>query len=250
MSSTSPDMSEQEWALRVDLAAAFRLCVEFGWHESVGNHFSATLSEDGRTFLLNPKWKHFSTIKASDLLKVCLDDEDIMTRPDAPDPSAWCVHGSIHAAVPQAKVLLHCHPIYATTLCMLEDPSILPLDTTTGRFFSRVKVDLDCGGQADSDAEGKRIASTMGNYPIMMMGNHGVSVTGQTVWEAFEDLYFLERASQLMVLAHSTGKPLNVMPDDIAQEVADGWRVYWEAGKAHFEHLKSTLDARDPSYAH
>ena len=72
-----------EWALRVDLAAAFRLAVEFDWHESVANHFSAAVSEDGNVFLLNPKWRHFSTIKASDLLKVDFGDKETMSRENA-----------------------------------------------------------------------------------------------------------------------------------------------------------------------
>ena len=114
--------SEQEWALRVDLAAAFRLAVQFDWHESIANHFSAAVSADGKQFLLNPKWKHFSLIKASDLLLLDANDSDVMTRPDAPDPSAWCIHGAVHAKVPQAKVLLHCHPPYACLLYTSPSP--------------------------------------------------------------------------------------------------------------------------------
>ena len=113
MATTASNISNftsQEQALRVDLAAAFRLAVHFDWHESVANHFSAAISDDGKTFLLNPKWKHFSTIKASELLKLHTDDKEAMNKPDAPDPSAWCIHGAIHAAAPHARVLLHCHP--------------------------------------------------------------------------------------------------------------------------------------------
>lgn len=74
--------------LRVDLAAAFRLTAEFGWHESVGNHFSAAASSDGMTFLMNPKWKYFAEIHSSDLLLLNAGDHDVMNRPNAPDPSA------------------------------------------------------------------------------------------------------------------------------------------------------------------
>ena len=73
---SSTSFSTEEWQLRVDLAAAFRLAVHFDWHESVANHFSAAVSDDGKTFLLNPKWKHFATIKASELLCVDADDEE------------------------------------------------------------------------------------------------------------------------------------------------------------------------------
>ena len=125
MATTASNISNftsEEQALRVDLAAAFRLAVHFDWHESVANHFSTAISDDGKTFLLNPKWKHFSTIKASELLKLHTDDKEAMNKPDAPDPSAWCIHGAIHAAVPHARVLLHCHPPYACLLYTSPSP--------------------------------------------------------------------------------------------------------------------------------
>ncbi|MBX2879224.1 MAG: class II aldolase/adducin family protein, partial [Granulosicoccus sp.] len=131
-------IESEEWKLRVDLAAAFRLAVHFDWHESVANHFSAAISSDGKTFLLNPRWQHFSTIRASDLLLLRADDQEVMDRENAPDPSAWCIHGAIHAQVPHAKVLLHCHPPYATALSGLKDPSLKPIDQNTARFYNRI----------------------------------------------------------------------------------------------------------------
>ena len=193
-----------EWALRVDLAAAFRLAVEFDWHESVGNHFSASVSADGRQFLMNPRWKHFSTVRASDLQLLDADDRQIMERSGAPDPSAWCIHGAVHRQVPEARVLLHCHPPYTTTLATLKDPTLLPIDQNTARFHGLVGVDLAYGGLADNDAEGARIAAALNRHPILLMGNHGISVTAPTVAEAFEHLYFFERASRTLILAYST----------------------------------------------
>ena len=106
----------EEWQLRVDLAAAFRLTVEMNWHEGVGNHFSAAVSADGKQFLMNRKWRHFSTIRASDLQLLDADDDSIMKTPEAPDVSAWAIHGGIHASVAHARVLLHLHPPYATAI--------------------------------------------------------------------------------------------------------------------------------------
>lgn len=240
--------SDTEWNLRVDLAAAFRLAVKFDWHEAVANHFSATVSDDGKTFLLNPKWKHFSTICASDLLLLNTDDPEVMDRPNAPDPSAWCIHGSVHAHVPHAKVLLHCHPPYATALCSLKDPTIKPIDQNTARFYNRTAIDLAFGGIADDKAEGIRIAKAFGNHSTMMMGNHGVSVAAQTVAEAFDQLYFIERAAKTMVLAYSTGQPLNIMSDELAEKTAAGWDDYAGASFAHFDEMKSLLDSDDKSW--
>jgi ribulose-5-phosphate 4-epimerase/fuculose-1-phosphate aldolase len=80
------------------------------------------------------------------------------------------------------------------------------------------------------------------------MGNHGVSVTAPTVAEAFEDLYFLERAARIYLLALSSGEPLNVMPDDLAQKTADGWQPYNNQAFEHFDYLKRQLDKTDPSF--
>jgi ribulose-5-phosphate 4-epimerase/fuculose-1-phosphate aldolase len=215
----------------------------------VGNHFSLAVSADGKKFLMNPRWKHFSLIKASDLLLLDSDDPDTMKQPNAPDPSGWWIHGRIHANLPQARCLLHSHPPYATALATLADPDLKSIDQNTARFHNRIAIDLGYAGVADDGAEGDRLARALGNKSRMMMGNHGVLVTGATVAEAFEDLYFLERAAQTMVLAYSTGRKLNVMPDDLAERTARGWDDYKGMAMAHFEDQKRILDKMDPSYA-
>ena len=239
---------DESWALRVDLAAAFRLAVHFDWHESIANHFSAAVSADGKSFLLNPKWKHFSMIRASDLLLLHADDDSVMDKEDAPEASAWCIHGAVHAAVPHARVLLHCHPPFATALASLKDPTIKPIDQNTARFFNRTSVDLHFGGIADDEAEGKRIAQKFGNSSTLMMGNHGISCAAETVAEAFEHLYYFERAAKTMVLAYSTGQPLSIMEDELAEKTAQGWELYSDSAFAHFEQLKLILDKADDSY--
>ncbi len=237
-----------ETLLRQDLAAAFRLAEYYDWHESIANHFSAAASEDGRTILLNPRWKHFSSIRASDLLKLHVDDKTVMDRPDAPDPSAWSIHGGVHSTVPHARVLLHCHPTYATTLCSLEDPVIKPIDQVTARYYNRITYDNHFGGIATHASEGLRIAGVFGNHSVMMMGNHGVSVAAETVAEAFDNLYHLERAARTMVLAYSTGKPLKLMSPEMAESVALEWEAYSESAIAHFEEMKIVLDRTDSSW--
>ncbi|MGF1630133.1 MAG: class II aldolase/adducin family protein [Kiloniellaceae bacterium] len=237
-----------ETELRIDLAAAFRLAVQFGWHESVGNHFSAAVSADGHRFLMNPRWRHFARIKASELLLLDAGDSETMSRPNAPDASAWCIHGAIHRANPEARVLLHCHPPYATALATLKDPAMKPIDQNTARFFELVSIDQGFSGIADEEAEGARLAAALGNRPILLMGNHGVTCTAPSVAEAFEHLHFFERAAKTLMLAYASGQPLNVMPDDLARKTAEGWRTYNDSAFAHFEQLKEMLDEKDPSY--
>ncbi len=163
---------------------------------------------------MNRKWRHFSTIRASDLQLLDAADDSIMKTPEAPDVSAWAIHGGIHASVAHARVLLHLHPPYATAVATLADPEIKPIEQNTARFYNRVAVDLAYTGIAEDKAEGKRLARVLGNRRTMMMGNHGVLCAAPTVAEAFEDMYFLERACQTLVLAYSTGQKLNIMPHD------------------------------------
>lgn len=234
--------------LRVDLAAALRLAARSNWHEGVANHFSAATSEDGRQFLINPRWKHFSMVRASDLIAVDADDRETMKRPDAPDPSAWAIHSALHKHVPHARVALHIHPPYATAIACLADPVIKPIDQVTARFFNRLGYDLAFGGVAMEEAEGQRIATSFGNHSAVMMGNHGVTTVAQTVAEAFDALYHLERAAHTLWLAYATGQPLSVLPDDLAEQTARAWEDMKPAEFAHFEEMKRVLDREDPSY--
>lgn len=243
----SPDR-QCEQALREDLAAAFRIAVRMGWHESVGNHFSAAVSEDGSTFLMNPKWRHFSEVKSSDLLLLDANDDQVMASDSAPDPSAWCIHGTVHRMNPDARVLFHCHPPNATALATLQDPSMKPIDLNTARFFGKVAVDLGFGGMADETEEGRRIAETLGGKPVLVMGNHGVSIAARTVPEAFEHLYFFERAAGTLLKAYATGQPLAVMSDNLAAKTAAEWEPYAGMGYAHFDHWKRELDRTEPDY--
>ncbi|MBN9510686.1 MAG: class II aldolase/adducin family protein [Alphaproteobacteria bacterium] len=239
----------EHWQQRVDLAAAFRLAAEYGWHEAVANHFSLAVSDDGKQFLINPRWRHFSRMRASELLLCNADDRSTLDRPGAPDPSAWSIHGALHRLVPHARCVLHLHPKYGTTLAALADPSIPPLEQNCARFYRRVAIDLGYGGLANNADEGVRIAEAIGPHRRMMLGNHGVLVVAPTVAEAFDDLYYLERAARTVVLAYSTGRPLNVMPHELAEHTAKAWENYPPYSNAHFAEMKQILDAKDASYA-
>ena len=242
--------NKDEATLRKELAAAFRLAVLNDWHESVSNHFSVALSDYGRRFLMNPRWRHFSRVKSSDLLVLNVDDEQTMARSDAPDPSAWTIHGCIHAARPDARCILHVHSTYATALAALADPQIKPIDQNTARFFNRVAIDIEFGGIADDLEEGKRLVQALGNKRSMIMGNHGILVTAATVAEAYDELYFLEKSCKTLILAYSTNQPLNIMPDELAEKTALEWEDYREMPFAHFSEMCRLLDERDPSYAY
>ena len=245
-----PTAAADERQLRIDLAAAFRMVARLGMHEAVANHFSAAVSADGRKFLMNPKWRHFSRIKASDLVLFDLDDAaGVKNRPDV-DPTAWAIHGQMHRRLPRARVVMHLHPPFATTIAALADPGVKPIDQNTARYFNRLAIDDSYAGMADSEQEGERLARLLGNRSRLMMGNHGVLVTADTVGEAFDDIYTLERACQVLVQAYSTGRPLKVLPDAVAESTAQDWEQITDFSISHFEEMKRVLDDEDPSYAH
>ncbi len=246
---TQPEYATDEWQLRVDLAAAFRLAARMGWHEAVANHFSVAVSPDGKTFLMNPKWMHFSRIRASDLQLLDSGDRSTMERADAPDITAWCIHGAMHANLPHARCVFHAHPPHATAIASLADPEIKPIDQNTARYYNRVAYDLGYEGMADSDEEGLRLVRMLGNRGTMMMGNHGVLVAANSVAEAFDNLYYLERACQTLVLAYSTGQKLNVMSSKVAEQTAQDWDKFSDSAFSHFAEMKRILDESDPSYA-
>ncbi|WP_233063599.1 class II aldolase and adducin N-terminal domain-containing protein [Komagataeibacter sp. FNDCF1] len=238
---------DHEQRMRVDLAASFRMAARLGLHEAVANHFSAAVSDDGSRFLINPKWRHFSRIRASDLIMVDLNSPGNATGHDI-DPTAWAIHGQLHTVNPHARVAMHLHPVYATTVSTFADPTILPIEQNTARYFRRVAIDRMYGGMADSDAEGARLARVMGDRSRLMMGNHGVMVVAPSVGEAFDDMYTLERACQIFVTACATGRKLSVLSDDVAEKTARDWEKITDFSIRHFEEMKLILDRDEPDY--
>ncbi len=231
---------------RCDLAAAFRWTARLDMHEGIANHFSLAVSDDGAQFLVNPYGKHFSKIKASDLVLLDATNQADGERDDV-DPTAWCIHGAIHRRHPRARCILHVHSKYATVLSTLQDSTIPPIDQTTMRYFNRVAVDDGFDGMGLNE-EAERLAGTIGNNSTLMMGNHGILVVGETVARAFDNLYYFERAAETVVLAYQTGKPLRVASNSVAEKTAQQWESYPDLGDRHFATLKEILDQENPDY--
>jgi ribulose-5-phosphate 4-epimerase/fuculose-1-phosphate aldolase len=234
---------------RIDLAAAFRWAARLNFHEAAANHFSVAVSDDGAQFLLNPKGRHFSRVRASELLLLDANNPDALSGPDAPDATAWYLHAHLHQHLPQARCVLHTHMPYATALCCLQDFEFLMLDQNACRFYGRIAYDRDYAGMALSDDEGARVAKLLGpSKSVLFMGNHGVIVVGPSVAEAFDELYYLERAAQNQVLAMSTGRALALVPDPVAALACQQWLEYPQYSELHFKALKDILDQDEPNY--
>ena len=248
MNSRAQNMSH--WPERVDLAAAFRWTARLNMHEAVANHFSLAVNEDGTRFLMNPNQMHFSRIRASDLLELDAADPDTLNRPDAPDPTAWGLHGGIHRLVPHARCAMHVHSIHATVLASLKDSRLPPIDQNCATFFNRYVIDENYGGLAFEE-EGERCAALFDDpkKKVMIMGNHGVLVIGATVAETFNRMYYFERAAETYIRALQTGMALRVLPDDIAEKTASELEAYPEQDVRHLAELKAILDGEGSDYA-
>ncbi len=236
-------------AERIDLAAAFRWTARLGLHEAVANHFSLAVNDGGSRFLINPNQRHFSRLRASDLLLLDANDPTTMVRPDAPDPSAWGLHGSIHRRCSHARCVMHAHSIFATVLASLADSSLPPIDLNTATFFERTVIDEGFGGVAFEE-EGERCAALLSDpaKKVMIMGNHGVLVIGSDVADAFNRLYYFERAAETYIRALQTGRPLRRMPDALAEKTARELEHYPGQAARHLAELKAILDEEEPGY--
>jgi len=199
--------------LRNDLALALRAAAHHGLSEGVCNHFSVEILDDSGRFLLNPQGLLWNEIQADDIVMVDTHGERLAGRHPV-ESTAMFIHAAIHRIAKKACVL-HTHMPYATALTLTRQRALdTALSQNSMRFHGRVAVDEHYNGFALVASEGERIANAMQGADIAFLGNHGVVVCGERVDYAYDDLYFLERACMLQVLAMSTGSPL--VPVDMA----------------------------------
>jgi ribulose-5-phosphate 4-epimerase/fuculose-1-phosphate aldolase len=245
---TMQDLKTIERAMRVDLAAAFRLAVRLDMHEGVCNHLSAMLP-GGKGFLLNRYGLHWSEVSASNLL--ALDADGRLLEGDGEfEKTAFYIHSRIHLAHPGATCVLHTHMPYATALTLLEGGRLEMVEQNALRFHNDIAYDDVYNGLVVDNAEGDRLARALGSKRVMFLANHGVIVVGPSVAEAFDLMYYLERACRLQVLARSMGGKFRPVRPEVVREsykliLADTPKY---AG-AHFEALKRILDREEPAYS-
>ncbi|MEC9433603.1 MAG: aldolase [Pseudomonadota bacterium] len=244
-----PDLSSPEVrAAREDLAACFRMAARLGFEEGICNHFSALVPGHDDLFLVNPYGFAFREITASSLL-VCDFDGAVIEGDGAPEATAFHIHARLHAARPSARVAFHTHMPYATALSMTEGDPLIFAGQTALKFYGRTAVDADYNGLALDAAEGDRIAAAAGDADIVFMKHHGVMVLAPTIAEAWDDLYYLERACEVQTLALSTGREVRPVDPDVAAAAAAQMREGDpESARLHLLSLRRTLDLEEPGY--
>jgi ribulose-5-phosphate 4-epimerase/fuculose-1-phosphate aldolase len=248
----SNSLAQAQWQARVDLAAAHRLAVMYGYHEAIDNHFTLLLPGHDDRFLLAPHGLHWSEVRASDLMVVGIDGT-IHAGEGLVEDTAFFIHAPIHAAPRPIRCVLHTHMPYATALSVLDEPELLMASQNAIAFHGAMAV-CDYNGFALGSEEGERMAAALGGRSVLLLRNHGVVTTGASVAEAFNALYFFERAAQTQLLAQATGRPLRLVPDAVLQATAEQYVAADKVGEAerielHFAALKRILDRREPDYA-
>jgi ribulose-5-phosphate 4-epimerase/fuculose-1-phosphate aldolase len=234
--------------LQKNLAAVFRWTARLNMNEGIANHFSVCLP-NSNNFYVNGSGLHFSSIKASDMVLVDQNKiEEIKKKPELVDPTALNIHGAIHRKVPHARCILHVHSKYATALSTLKDPILKPIDQNTMRFYNRVAIFNDFGGLGFEE-ESNKMAAAIGNNRSMLLANHGILTVGETVAQAFDELYYFEKACETYITALSTNKELNEVNSEVAEKTAQEWENYpVNMGEQHLKEIRKILDKEDASY--
>ena len=235
---------------KIDLTAALRTAASLGLHEGVCSHFSFAVPTEtgGDVFVINPQGVHWSAIVASDIVTIDSSGNHVGGHRHV-EPTAFFIHGRIHKAKNNARCIMHTHMPYATALTLLQEGRLEWVSQNSLRYYDRVAYYTEYRGLALDDEEGDRICAALADADILFMANHGVLLCGETIANVFDDLYYLERACALQVIAQSMGKPLRLIPAEVALKTASQFQQERQQSRLHFEALKLNLDRLSPGWS-
>ena len=247
------EYSTQEWQARVELAAAHRIACMHGFNEGIYNHLTLVVPGRSDRYYQIPFGMHWSEVTASSLMEVGLDDGKVKRGAGDVERSGYCIHAPIHKALPQARAVFHTHMPFASALTRLEDPRIKEIGQTETGLSREIAYDEEYTGPAFHTDEGERLARVLGEKTVLFMANHGITTVGETIADAYNRLYYTERAAQVQLYAMWTGRPLRTLPENVIQ---DTWACYRKGetygGRKpydwHFDALKRMLDKSEPDY--
>jgi len=236
---------------KIQLAAAHRLAVLHELEEGIDNHFTVTVPGQDDRYLILPFGLHWSEARASAMI-VFDESGTTLEGEGVVELSAQCIHAPIHR-ICNVRVVLHTHQPWALALNMLKDNRLLPANQTAAFFHGHIAYYDDYCGTADSLEEGERLAGVIGDKQILFMKNHGVIATGDNIAQAYKRLYKLERVCRTQVLALSTGRPIEVLSDDVVKRLqapsANDRHSRSERERLYFDAMMRVLDRESPGYA-
>ena len=248
-SKEKPDLvgiTPEEQAVRVDLAAAYRLCALFGWDDLIYTHISARVPGQSGYFLVNPLGMGFSEITASSLVKIDYEGNVIGRSPYRPNAAGFVIHGCIHEARKDVDSVMHLHTVNGMALSMLRE-GLLPLTQHAMRFYQRIGYH-DYEGIALSMGERERLVNALGNHNALVLRNHGTLTAGTSVGAAFVEMFYLEKAAQAQMLAQSAGGELVHPSAEVCALTDQQWQDNFSGTSREWPALLRRLDKLDGSY--
>ena len=241
-------VSPDEWQVRTDLAACYRIIAMYGWDDLVFTHISARVPGGEDHFLINPYGMLFEEITASSLVKVDLDGNKVLETEYPVNPAGFVIHSAVHEAREDAGCVLHTHTKAGIAVSAQQD-GLLPISQTA--MFPYVTLGYhDYEGVALNDDEKPRLVADLGSNNALILRNHGLLTTAPTIADAFLLMYVLETACQIQIMAQSGGGELVRIP----QPILDGVQAQAEqvtkglGGSLIWPGLLRKLDRRDPSF--
>lgn len=241
-------VSPEEWQMRVDLAALYRIVAMYGWDDLIFTHLTARVPGGDHHFLINPYGWLFEEITASSLVKIDLDGNKVMDSPHDINPAGFTIHSAIHEARDDAVCVMHLHTRAGIAVAAQKD-GLLPISQQASTVINNLSYH-DYEGIALNPEEKVRLVNDLGNKRLMILRNHGTLALGRSVAGTFLAMYTLETACQAQVAAQSTGAELIMIPQEIIDDTINttktstknmGGRLAWPA-------LLRKLDRLDPSY--
>ena len=245
-------ISDAEWAVRVDLAAAYRLVDMHGWSDGIGTHISARVPGPEDHFLLNPYGMLFEEITASSLIKVDLDGNALGESEYKVNPAGFTIHSAVHMSSPDLVCVLHTHTTAGTSVATQKD-GLLPINQhALGVLYTTAYHDYE-GPATDLD-ERARIVSDLGDNRILVLRNHGLLTVGKTIGEAFTWMYRIERACRMQLAFQQSGAELHPVSEAVQKIAMERSKLFSSdkghrpVGKLEWPAMLRKLDRRDDSY--
>jgi ribulose-5-phosphate 4-epimerase/fuculose-1-phosphate aldolase len=245
-------VSAEEWAMRVDLAACYRLVEMFGWSDLLGTHISARVPGEENAFLINPYGLLFEEITASSLVKVD-EDGNILSPTDYNiNPAGFVIHGAVHMARPEVACAIHTHTQAGTSIATQKD-GLLPLTQHALAVIAHTSYHGYEGIATDMN-ERERLVADLGGANVLVLRNHGLLTVGRTVAEAFVWMYRAERACRMQLAFQSSGAEATEIPEEVQavtiarNRLANSPEGHRPIGVLEWPALLRKLDRADTSY--
>lgn len=245
-SSMRNQVSEQEWQLRVELAACYRLVAEFGWDDLIFTHISVRIPGPEHHFLINPYGMMFDEITASDLIKIDQNGNKLQDTPHSVNHAGFIIHSCIHEARHDVGCIIHTHT-RAGVAVSAQKNGILPISQQSTYVLSSLAYH-DYEGVAVREDEQPRLQQDLGEANFLVLRNHGLLTVGKTVADAFLSMYALETTCQIQLAAQSGGSELIHIESKIVSSITEAVKTQGVDGSIVWPALLRKLDRIDPRY--